>query len=230
METIVTVLMIVIGFNFLLKLSFNKVLAVVAVATIAALFVGMMWPQAILQSKMQITNWLHNTDLMLDISVILTVEVVLNMAYCMLSAHIGATGKVKRKVIWGYRILRWFPGFAIFPVLFSALVYIIFALPGYQFSTIAWSLAVVIFFGVILLVWGIKELLYEKELRLELLFLTNILIAVLGIIATVNGRTAMQGQSSVDISALAGILAIILLSGVVGAQLQKIKMKRLNNK
>lgn len=44
----------------------------------------------------------------------------------------------------------------------------------------------------------LRYLLPEKELRLELLFLTNALTAILGIIATVNGRTAVTGISEVD--------------------------------
>ena len=32
-----------------------------------------------------------------------------------------------------------------------------------------------------------------RDLRLELFFLTNALVAILGIVATVNGRTAVEG-------------------------------------
>jgi hypothetical protein len=39
-----------------------------------------------------------------------------------------------------------------------------------------------------LLTWGVRWLVPEKELRLEVFFLSNALIAILGIIATVNGR------------------------------------------
>ena len=34
------------------------------------------------------------------------------------------SGPVKKRTLWAYRALRWFPGILIFPVLFSGLVYL----------------------------------------------------------------------------------------------------------
>ena len=56
----------------------------------------------------------------------------------------------------------------------------------------------------------------EKELRLELFFLTNALVAILGIVATVNGRTSAAGVSEIDWQALAGVLVITLAGGIIG--------------
>lgn len=216
METVVVVLMILVCFNFMMKQTYRKRGAVAAIAVVAALFVGLMWPYAIRQSKTQIADWLADTQLMLDTSVVLTVEVVLQMAFCMLAAHVLTTGPVKKRTLWAYRALRWFPGILIFPVLFSGLVYLIFSFPGVSFPLIAWSMAagvlVLIPVGTLLLRW----LLPEKELRLELLFLTNALTAILGIIATVNGRTAVAGISEVDWGALAGLTALLATGGLIG--------------
>ncbi|MDE6187412.1 MAG: hypothetical protein K2G17_04695, partial [Duncaniella sp.] len=55
----------------------------------------------------------------------------------------------------------------------------------------------------------IRFLLPEKDLRLELMFVVNAITAILGIIATVNGRTAVKGTNSVEWDALAGFLLII---------------------
>lgn len=85
MDTVVLVLMLLIAFNFLLKQTFWKTVAVGIIATVAALFAGLMWPYAIEQSKTQIADWLGNTALMLDTSVLLTIEVSLQMAYAMLA-------------------------------------------------------------------------------------------------------------------------------------------------
>ncbi len=76
MDTVVLVLMLLIAFNFLLKQTFWKTVAVGIIATVA-LFAGLMWPYAIEQSKTQIADWLGNTALMLDTSVLLTIEVSL---------------------------------------------------------------------------------------------------------------------------------------------------------
>lgn len=81
METIVVVLMILVCFNFMMKQTFRKRGSVAAIAVVAALFVGLMCPYAIQQSKTQIADWLADAQLMLDTSVVLTVEVALQMAF-----------------------------------------------------------------------------------------------------------------------------------------------------
>ena len=224
METVVVVLMILVCFNFMMKQTFRKRGSVAAIAVVATLFVGLMWPYAIQQSKTQIADWLANVQLMLDTSVVLTVEVALQMAFCMLAVHVP----VKKRTLWAYRALRWFPGILIFPVLFSGLVYLIFSFPGVSFSLVAWSMAA----GVLILISAgtlfLRYLLPEKELRLELLFLTNALPAILGIIATVNGRTAVTGVSEVDWGALTGLIIMLAGGGLIGLVIYKYRRIKTN--
>lgn len=227
MESVVLVMMILVCFNYILKQTYRKVYSVAFSAIVCALFVGLMWPYAIEQSKSQISDWLANSALMLDIAVILTLEVAVQMAFCVLSAHIQTSGKVKPITIWAYRVLRWFPGVLIFPVLFSLLVSAIFALPGVSFSLIAWVLAAIVFIVIPLAAWGVKWLLPEKEIRLELLFLSNALIAILGVIATVNGQTAVAGISDVDWKALGGVVSLLTCGLALGIIAYRIKLKRI---
>ena len=79
--------------------------------------------------------------------------------------------------------------------------------PGEDFSLIAWTLGGVFCGAILLLTYTIKRLLPETFLRLELLFLCNLLIALVGIVATVNGKTAVVGTDSTNFGALAGTLA-----------------------
>ena len=141
METVVVVLMILVCFNFMLKQTYRKWGSVTLIAVVCALFVGLIWPYAIEQSKTQIADWLSNPALMLDTSVVLSIEVVLQMAFCMLAAHVMTTGRIRKRTLWSYKALRWFPGLLIFPVLFSGLVALIFSFPGVSFPRIAWSMA-----------------------------------------------------------------------------------------
>ena len=227
METVVLVMMILVCFNYALKQTNRKIYSVLFSAAVCALFVGLMWPYAIEQSKSQISDWLADSSLMLDVAVILSLEVVIQMAFCILAAHIQTSGKVKPITIWIYRVLRWFPGVLIFPVLFSILVSAIFALPGVSFSLVAWILAAIVFVSIPLGSWILRWLLPEKEIRLELLFLANALIAILGVIATVNGQTAVAGISEVDWSALGGIVVLLIVGLVAGIIAYKIKLKRI---
>ena len=227
MKTVVLVMMILVCFNYALKQTNRKIYSVLFSAAVCALFVGLMWPYAIEQSKSQISDWLADSSLMLDVAVILSLEVVIQMAFCILAAHIQTSGKVKTITIWIYRVLRWFPGVLIFPVLFSILVSAIFALPGVSFSLVAWVLAAIVFVSIPLGSWILRWLLPEKEIRLELLFLANALIAILGVIATVNGQTAVAGISEVDWSALGGIVVLLIVGLVAGIIAYKIKLKRI---
>jgi hypothetical protein len=224
MYTVVFVLMMLTVFNFLLKQTFWKITAVGISAAVAAVFTGVLWPVAIEQSKTQITGWLANPQLMLDTSVLLTLEVCLQMAYCMLAVHVHNAYPVKRKTLWAYRLLRWIPGILIYPVLFSGLVYLIFAFPGVSFSGIAWGYACAVF---VLIPAGrrmLKWLLPETDLRLELLFLSNALVAILGIVSTVNGRTAVEGTDTVNWFASLGLILILLAGAFVG--LMKVVVSR----
>ena len=226
MQTVVLVMMLLVCFNFMLKQTYSKRWAVGVITVVLALFVGLMWPYAIEQSKTQIADWLSNPQLMLDTSVVLSVEVCVQMAFCMLAVHMLTGGLVQRCMLWMYRILRWFPGVLIFPVMFSVLVTLIFAYPGVSFSLLAWGMAVAILIlipaGTILLRWLIPE----KELRLELLFLTNALLAILGIVATVNGRTAMSGISEIEWGAFLGLVGLVIAGGFCGMCWRKYKLTK----
>lgn len=226
METVVFVMMILVCFNYILKQTYRKSYSVLFSAVVCALFAGLMWPYAIEQSKVQISVWLANTTLMLDMAVILTLEVAVQMAFCILSANIQTSGKVKPLTIWIYRALRWFPGVLIFPVLYSILVSAIFAMPGVSFSLVAWSLAAVLFGVFTFGTYVMKRILPEKELRLELLFLSNALIAILGVIATVNGRTAVAGISEVNWTASVGVFVLVAAGIIGGIVIYGIKLKK----
>lgn len=228
METVVIVLMILVSFNFMLKLTYNKWWWVALIAAVCFLFTGLLWPVAIEQSKTQIAAWLTNPALMLDTSVVLTIEVGIQMAFCMLAAHIRSTGPIKRHTLWTYKVLRAFPGVLILPVLFSILVELIFRLPGVSFPLIGWSTAAGVLVLIPLGTWLIKWLLPEKDLRLELLFLSNALVAILGVIATVNGRTAVRGVSEVEWGSLGGVIAIVVIGSALGLLLRAVRVRRMN--
>ena len=212
METVIVVIMMLAGFTYLLKQTYRKVYSVALSAVVCALFVGLTWPYAIEQSKSQISGWLANAALMQDIAVVLTLEVILQMAFCLLAAHIQTSGKARPATIWTYRLLRWFPG--------------IFAMTGTPFAQVAWTLAAVVLAAIPLGTWGLRQLLPEKDIRLELLFLSNALIAILGIIATVNGQTAVAGTGQVDGKALGGLLLLLLTGLAAGWALHHRQMKR----
>ena len=128
-----------------------------------------------------------------------------------------SSGRLKKSTIWGYRILRWFPGVLIFGVLFSFLVYLIFAFPGVSFPLVAWSAAAVVFVVIAGGAWLMRRIFPDKESRLEMFFLTNALTGIVAVIATVNGQTAVAGVSEVDWTAMAGVLGLVAAGVLAGS-------------
>ena len=217
MYILVIILMVLVCINFILKQSWHKWWSVLAHATAAALFTGLMWPAAVRQSRSRIDAWLSNPDLMLDTSVVITLEVILQISFCLLSVHLMNSGKSGKAAVRGYRVLRWFPGVLVFGVLYSFLVYLIFAFPGVSFPVVAWSAAAAVFAVVAGGAWLMRRLFPDKESRLEMFFLTNALTGIVAVIATVNGQTAVAGVSDVDWRALAGVLGLVSAGVLAGS-------------
>ena len=129
-------------------------------------------------------------------------------------------------------VCRYVPGLLVFPVLFAILTQLIFSLPGVDFAATAWSLGACLLIAAPLAASAVFAGSFrKKEIRLELLFMVNMLIAALGVVATVNGRTAAAGTNQVEWGALGGVAAIIAaLSTVAKHRLQPISDKNKSQK
>lgn len=216
METVILVLMLVVIFMTWLKLTFLKMWQIIVVAVICSLFIGFSWPYAIQQSRNEISEWLGNQRLMLDTSVLLTIEVFWQMAYCMLSGKLLYGETVSRRTIWIYRILRFFPGLLIFPVLFYLQIQVMYQISGVDFAIVSWSLALIVFVAVIGGSYLLKWFLPQKGLRLEVLFLSSSLVLILGIVTTVNGTTSFKGAEPIEWNALLAFCVLTFVCAVIG--------------
>ena len=230
METLVLVMMILVCFSFVLKQTFHGVKEIMIISVLVAFFVGMAWPLAIEQSKTQIAAWIADQKLMLDMAVLLSVDVALTMLSCVHHVDIKTSEYVSRRKWVFFIFLKYFPGMLIFPVLFSVLVMTIFMLPGVSFQIVAWVLAILLLFLIPVLTYGLRWLLPECPIRLELLFLIEVLLGLMGIIGTVNGRTAVAGFNSFDALSLLGVIAIVIVGMAIGWGYYRIKMQRLSQK
>lgn len=226
METVVKLAMVLVSLSFVLKLTGYKLRQLLLMALLCALFVGFSWQFAAEQSKTAIASWLSDRELMQDIAVLMTLDVALQMAYCLMAVNLMNSGPLKRRTILVYKLLRLFPGIMVFLVLFSLLVSCVFAFPGVSFSLISWCMAAAVLVLLPLAVLGVRKLLPEKEIRLELLFLSNALTAALGVIATVNGTTASESVDSVDYPATIAVIGIVLLGAALGFLLNRLKAGR----
>lgn len=216
METVILVLMLVVIFMTWLKLTFLKMWQIIVVAVICSLFIGFSWPYAIQQSRNEIGEWLGNQRLMLDTSVLLTIEVLWQMAYCMLSGKLLYGEAVSRRTVWIYRILRFFPGLLIFPVLFYLQIQVMYLISGVDFAIVSWSLASAVLIAVVGGAYLLRWLLPQKSLRLEVLFLSSSLVLILGIVTTVNGTTSFKGTEPIEWNALFAFCVLTFVCAVIG--------------
>ena len=166
MEIVVLVLMFLVMFMTWLKLSFLKAWHIAVISAVCSLFIVLTWRIAIEQSRNEISEWLGNQRLMLDTSVVLTIEVLWQMCFCLLSGKLLYGEKVGRRTIFAYRVLRFFPGVLILPVLFYALIQAVYAFTGVSFSLVAWAMAASVFLLMPAGAYAIRFLLPEKPLSL----------------------------------------------------------------
>ena len=227
MEILILVLSLIICLNFILKQTENTRYSILITGLICFLFVGLAWPWAIEQSRTEISAWLSDRKLATDLTILLTLDVFSQMMFCWeAEKRITTRAVTGKKSRWIYTFLRWFPGILFFPVLFSFLEIIIFSFPGISFSVLSWSFAALVTGGLFLGIWIMRKLLPEREIRLELLYQTSWIAAVLGFIATLNGQSTVAGVSSVDWKALAGVLSMLLVFGVLGWQWYCFRLSR----
>lgn len=227
METLMIVMMVLVCFSFVLKQTFHGVKEVMVMAVLLTFFVGMAWTFAIEQSKTQIAAWMADSQLMLDMAVLMSVDVLLTIFFCVMHVDIKTAEKVSKLKFYTYIFLKYFPGLLIFPVLFAALVSLIFFFPGASFQLIAWGLAMAVFVLMPSLTYGLRWLLPERPIRLELLFLVDVLLGLMGVVGTVNGQTAVEGISEVDVKALVAVFSMVLVGMAVGYVYYRVRTKKL---
>ena len=223
MQSVVVIILLLGTLTFALKLSLRRPLWWWLWAVVAAVATGLAWPLAAAQSKTQIADFLQNPALMADAAVMITLEVALMVAYCW--SAVGSRQSAIGRRRWMKVLLEFFPGVVFFLTLFSLLTYLLFTLTGASFPLVSWGMAAGILLLVPTLAWLFRWLLPEGELRLELLFVLNLIIGALGIVATVNGRTAVRGIASPQWPQLASVVALCLAAAAVGLLLYRKKKK-----
>ena len=230
MTTVVFILMILVCFNFLLKQTFVARHILIIPTLVLGIFATLMWQVAIEQSKTQIADWLQNTELMRDIAVVLSVDVVAQLTFCILTVRMADSKYQRLRSRLMAKALLLYPGFIIFPVVLALLVQLIFLFPGVSFMLVSSLLGAAIFIVVPLGSFLLRRLLPESDLRLEILFLSNVLVAFVGVIATVNGETQNTPTGSVDLWALAAFIVLLAVGFAMGFVWNSWRQRNIFNK
>lgn len=222
MEYVILILILFIFINIIIKLSFWKWWQAAIFGAICGVFILLAYPYAITQSKTQLVDYLNNADIMKNIAVLITIESVIYLGFCFYEMRqLYGVNKKRRG-----KLLFWYSGLLIFPVLFYVLAMSIFYFSGVSFSRIAYIFAGILLVFLPLLSVFVKKFLSEKELRLEVQFLVSIFVAITGLICTVNGNvTYAVVKEPLNITALLVALGIFFLFFAIGFIWNKIKWK-----
>lgn len=188
MELIISILMLFIVMNCILKLSFWKLWQTVLFGVVCGILIIGTCQYAIMQSKTQIADYLHNPAAMQDMAVIITIESVVCFTYCVAVLR-GWFGQQEKGWV---KPLKWYPSLLLFPVLFYLQTELIFTFPGMDFLTLSYGFAIVTVLLIPLMSYSFRHLITEKELRLEVHFLVSLFVAILGLLTTVNGNVTYQ--------------------------------------
>ena len=220
MELIIQILMLFIIINCIIKLSFWKPWQAAVFGLICAVFIIWSCQYAILQSKMQLADYLKNIKIMQDSAVLITIESAICFTFCFAALRNMFGKKIKRWV----QPLYWYPSLLLFPVLFYILTQIIFAMPGTSFTAISYLLAAGVLIALPALSYLVRCLYPEKELRLEVYFLVSLFVCIIGLITTVNGNVTYAAvEEPLNIKAL--LLSLSLFAGafLIGYVWNKVK-------
>ncbi|MFV0304167.1 MAG: hypothetical protein ACK5IC_01635 [Moheibacter sp.] len=228
MSIIIDILILFILINTLLKLSFWKFWQVLGVSFLVGIFILGVYPFATEQSQRVMQSYLQNTEILNNMAVLVTIESVICLNFGFVSLLDFLNGTQSK---WG-KILNYYPGLLIFPVLLYLLTQSFFAFTGADFETTALVFAVVSILGIPLLSISIRKLIPETDLRLEIHLLVSFFVAVLGLIATTNGKI-MYVSTPQFIDYKKGLLTLGLFMGLfaMGFLLNRIwwKFKRSKN-
>lgn len=226
MELIISILMLFIVMNCVLKVSFWKWWQAALFGVVCGVFVAATYPYAILQSKTQIADYLGNTVALQDMAVVITIESVICFTYCVAVLR-GWFGQREK---WWVKPLKWYPSLLVFPVLFYLQTELIFSFSGVSFTALSYGLAVAVAVLLPLLCAFFRYLLPEKDLRLEVHFLVSLFVCIIGLLTTVNGNVTYQAvEEPTNWKALAvsfGLFLILFLIGMVWNKLKWIVLQK----
>lgn len=211
MEYIFIALVVFVLLNTLLKLSFQQWWEAIVYSIFVGGFLWLTWEFAATQSKTEWLTWLYTSEILQNISVLITLEalVIFGFAFVRLQSYLGV--KIKP---WIRKPLYYYPPLLAFPALFYLLTQLFFTLTGVDFTqTVYWLIASVIVL-MPLIVYGFKKLLPEEELRLEILFITNLFVCLIGLIATASAETVYAPQRDYTVNRSAVAIAMLSFSGL----------------
>ena len=183
MEYVIHLLALFIALNFLLKVGFYPRWGMWTVAAGCAFFAWLVTPWMTEQSKTVVAAFFASRPQMLNSSVCVTLEAAIMITFCFdCFAEMRTRNTAFKQAVTLF--LKLYPGILIGGVICYVLALLLFTFPGIDFGSLSWIAAGVTFFAVCAGSLLLRHAIGDKPLRLEVLFIVNIFIVILSIIAT----------------------------------------------
>ncbi|WP_455601086.1 hypothetical protein [Bacteroides rodentium] len=183
MEYVIHLLALFIALNFLLKVGFYPRWGMWTVAAGCAFFAWLVTPWMTEQSKTVMASFFASRPQMLNLSVCVTLEAAVMITFCFdCFAEMRTRNTAFKQAITLF--LKLYPGILIGGVICYVLALLLFTFPGIDFGNLSWIAAGVTFLTVCAGSLLLRHAIGDKPLRLEVLFIVNIFIVILSIIAT----------------------------------------------
>ncbi len=209
MESLVQLLMLLVCLVAVIKLSLAHQWLNLAFALVLAGFSLWIKDFCTEETIAGISMYIEQKSLRESMAILLTLESLVYMLYAFAP---------KKKV------LALYPSLLMFPILYYTETNLFFAFAGEDFFLVALVLALVVLSLFIALPYLIKWLVPEEEIRLELLFLSSIVMTVLGLLTTVDDSLSYEAPpSEMRLAPLLIALALFVLCFAIGYYLPRIK-------
>ncbi|WP_314810694.1 hypothetical protein [Capnocytophaga granulosa] len=205
---LIALLIIFIFFSTLLKLSFWRLWQIALWAGVLVAFLWGSYDFASEQSQTTLSQWLASPKILSDIAVLITIESAIGLLF----AFVALRDYYQNRRSKAQRILLAFPGLLLFPCLIYVLAQAFFFFSGADFAKTTLYACLALFAFMLLGTKGIAALLPEKDLRLEVLLMVNILIILLGLTATANAQIIYVPKSEPIDFVLLGKVFLFFLS------------------
>jgi len=217
MEHLIHLVMIMLVVAFLLWHSFNNIWVNLIVASLSALSMIAVQPLLLTTSKTDISAVMSNQGLLTEISLLILLEMALMIFWCFLGF-----AKTPSRL---EKILKWYPGFFILPILWYVQAQAIFYSPGVDFKLIAYSSAIFAFLIMAVGPYLFRWLIPESELRKELLFIIAVIVILLASVAPAQGTPLFPQTLHPEWNGLLALLALTAILAFSGFLCKRFNIK-----
>lgn len=216
MQTLIVILFALAWLSFLLQISLNKQKRVAfAFALLVAVGLYLSYPYAIEQSYAKFREILLNVKWLSNLMVFQIIESLAGILFSIFLIRMFYNEKVQKV----FRFFIYFPGIIIIPTIFYTQSFLFLNLTGFDFKTLAISIAIIIPLMLIALRLLIRYLVPEYDLRLELKFIVHIIQLILAIFISVklfSLPTTQQKIQEFSIYQPFALLILLLIFGTIG--------------